>query len=89
MQHRKLMQILERMEPLSAWLLREWMRVASGLMAIAIVLELMLGRAGNFYSVFLCAKGAYAAGVGVAVAALSCCLLGDLWVKEKRARHGG
>lgn len=90
MQHRRnLMQTLEQMEPLTVWLLREWMRVASGLVAIAIALELILGHTGNFFAVFLCAKGAYAAGVGVAVASLACCLLGDLCVKEYRSRRGG
>ncbi len=81
---RKVVTCLDRLEPISAELLTDGIRLACGLMAIAILFDLMLGHFGDYLTVYSYMKGASSAAFGSLDVAFIGSLLGDLYVKERR-----
>lgn len=81
--YQKLRARLDALEPLTVRLLTDGLHLACGLVVMAIALQMLVGRVGGFLPMLICAQGAYSAGVGVMVATLAACLLGELYVKER------
>ena len=81
---RKLTDSLHKMEPLTVALLTDGFRLACGLLILAIALVLLLGRVGDYVTMLSCIKGAFTSALGVFDATVIACLLGDLYIKERR-----
>lgn len=80
----KLRKNLHKMEPLTVAMLTEGFHLACGLLVMAIVFDLLLGRFGDYMTMLSCIKGAFSAALGVFTATVIASLLGDLYIKDRR-----
>jgi hypothetical protein len=74
---------LKTLEKFSVHVIVFGLRLSFGLIVLSAFFDLLMGRYGDYMTVFLCAKGALDAAPAVLVGAVASALISDIVIKER------